>query len=523
VFAQYGGYISRYFETTNVEKAVPYIDNKYFTTNRFISWRNGVFCCITGVFYYNEEGLRRSRMPANWPYTISRLKQMMGKNLILAMKYFDVDLLYDAYWITMILGEYRRRNGYVQSIDDSAVTFEDGISIVSDDGVMNMDQLWGSLSYAEKEYVTDELKNLDKNMHKPDYLRKFDPLDVRLRGAQKIVGDQRMPRGAYRILLEMFGRCFSGVIRSVYDSSNDMSNGPSFQYLMLSKYAKGVEDRMDIGTVLSGAARTGKSTLGDMIKYYFNGHHVGVMGDKERNINSFSTIVGKQVVMNLDLTTNMDVDKLPLKAPYVKKGITCEEIVQDELHSNFSKMIRFFIHFFFASNGQFPYPNVKMDMALRFAFFEFPLASKMNVGDTPINMFQTYDLQLMLVVCVMAHLRRLLNMKSKIFYSPPVYEDGNVFKIPEYLMKTQMNYIRDKDSVHAFIMEGCSARRLIVNSEEREYSIFKDVFLEWYKKYCKHHACEEQKESHVDEVLKKDFNVSMNEEIRTSYIGIKAL
>jgi hypothetical protein len=283
---------------------------------------------------------------------------------------------------------------------------------------------------------------------------------------------------------------------------------------------------MDIGTVLSGAARTGKSTLGDMIKYYFNGHHVGVMGDKERNINSLSTIVGKQVVMNLDLTTDMDVDKLPLKAPYVKKGVVSEETVLDELYSNVSTIIRFFSHFLFACNGQFPYPNVKMDMALRFAFFEFPFASNMGLGNTPMSMFKSYDMQVMLVLCVMAHLRRLLNMKSKIFYSPPLpenKEEEHVFKVPEYLLRTQMNYIRDKDSVHAFIIESCNARKMIVNSDEREFSIYKDVFLELYKKYCKHHACEEKKESYVDDILKKDFNVSMNEEIRTSYIGLKLL
>jgi hypothetical protein len=259
-----------------------------------------------------------------------------------------------------------------------------------------------------------------------------------------------------------------------------------------------------------------------MIKHYFNGHHVGVMGDKERNINSFSTIVGKQVVMNLDLTTDMDVDKLPLKAPYVKKGVVCEEIVQDELHSNVSKMIRFFVHFFFASNGQFPYPNVKMDMALRFAFFEFPLASNMGVGDTPMNMFQNYDVGIMLVVCVMAHLRRLTNMNSKIFYSPPNHEDNEMFKIPEYLVRTQMNYIRDKDSVHAFIMDNRKNGKILVNSDMREYTMGRDVFLTMYKKYCKQHACEEKNDTHIDEVLKKDFNIAMNDDVFSpSYIGIK--
>lgn len=513
LFAQFGSYIDRYFETTTVEKSVPYVDNKYFTTNRFVSWRNGIFCCITGVFYYNEDGLRRSRMPENWPYTVTKLKILMGKNMILSMKYMDMDMLYDVYWMLMIVGLFRRSMGqYVNlgSRDEDAVVFEDG---------MDSDMVCDSFTSEEKNFVAGEMIKLSDNIHNPVYLSKLDPLDVRLRGAQKIVGDQRMPRGAYRILLEMFGRCFTGVIRSGYDLSNDRCGGPSFQYRMLTRNCEGLEDRMDIGTVMSGAARTGKSTLGDMVKMYFNAHHVGVMGDKERNINSFSTIVGRQVIMNLDLIVDMDTDKLPLKAPHIKKGITGEDIVHDELHSNISKIIRFFVHFLFASNGQFPYPNIKMDMALRFAFFEFPLASNMNVGDTPLNMFNKFDAGLFLVVGVMAHLRRLLNVKSKIFYAPP--SDNQVFKIPNYLMKTQMNYIRDKDSVHAFIMENRSTGKMILNSDERGHTMQRDLFLAMYKRYCKHHACEEKKDNHVDEVLKKDFNISMDEEISTSYIGLK--
>jgi hypothetical protein len=252
LFAQFGTYISKYFETTTVEKSVPYVDNKYFTTNRFISWRNGIFCCITGVFYYNEDGLRRSRMPGTWPYTVAKLKMLMGKSLILSMKYFDMDLLYDVYWMVMLVSLYRRERGYVESVsDENAVLFDDGMV----DGGVDGDMLWNSFSDDEKSYVSEEMKDLDTNMHNPAYLKRLDPLDVRLRGAQKIVGDQRIPRGAYRILLEMFGRCFSGVIRSVYDSSNDKCGGPSFQYEMLTRHCgRGLEDRMDIGTVLSGAA-----------------------------------------------------------------------------------------------------------------------------------------------------------------------------------------------------------------------------------------------------------------------------
>ena len=507
---------SKEVHTYNPTSILPLSENDFVSRMRYIAFRNGVYCCITGIFFYRRDRFD-PRMPANWAYYTEQLEKL-NDGRIRAMKFVDKDMRYYDVLYDLLCGVHTR-------------TSEEGLKYRNDRETERIGQ-WhgGTTSYAkqiqkleskairdadddakleilhaavadQEDYVRDALERFSEWVFNPEYLAEFDVLDVRLRAPQKVFGDQCIPRNAYRIWLATVGRCLTGVLGSVTRTTNGAQ--------MFIEKALGckVEDKQEFATVLIGVAGCGKSEGLNMVQSLFDENLVGIMSDHRRPIDMFSTIRGKELIIAQDYQTDMKDPSMPTGD--IKKAISAEALVSDRLHKE-SIIIKFIAHFLFGTNKPLPFQDAGGDIERRFAHFHFrhKISSrnqKFAADDdrTVMDMFQEEDIDRFAVVCSWEHRRRLLNVGSRAFYK--IDENDRNFAIPRYLKDTQSEFVRQQNSLSAFMSS--LGETFSYGPGTENSSVDRKAFLELYTAYCNLYKCEQLKEGAVDQHLVQNYQV----------------
>ena len=120
-----------------------------------------------------------------------------------------------------------------------------------------------------------------------------------------------------------------------------------------------------------------------------------------------------------------------------------------------------------------------------------------------MDMFQEEDIDRFAVVCSWEHRRRLLNVGSRAFYK--IDENDRNFAIPRYLKDTQSEFVRQQNSLSAFMSS--LGETFSYGPGTENSSVDRKAFLELYTAYCNLYKCEQLKEGAVDQHLVQNYQV----------------
>ena len=497
-------FINETLSINNSNSDIPLIPNTFVDDMRYISWKNGLLCCRTSIFYYHREHLPEE-MPDNWKHFSDSLPRI-NNGKIRAIKFINKSCDYYQVLVTMLRGVYNRKNPQVQEFYDSN---ENECA----DYTHGNDTLNEGDEEAQADFVRDKLEHFDEWIHDPNFLAELEPLDVQLSSIQKIYQDQSLPRGAYRIWLETCGRCTAGVIGK---SSRSTSGAHK---VIEESLGKEIEDRLEYATVIEGTAGTGKSTLLNFLQELFDPNLIGVVSDTCRPIDPYSTVRGKAVVVSSDMQND---EKVPVPTGDLKKMISNESLVNHRLHKD-SKIVHINQHVLFIMNAPLPYADTKGDIERRFAQTKM----RKQVGKhnqyfstsdqrTLTEVFYSEDLNRFPVVASFAHKRRLLNVGNRAFYRAAHPK----FMVPKYILGTQAEYCRMQNSFRGFILGLECDRHVSFDNKYAEYSVDRSIVHEEYKNYCEEYKCPLKDSTFIDRYMTSTFGCSISGN-PMRYFGIK--
>jgi len=512
--------LSKELHTFHESSCIPYSPDDFVTRMRYIAFVNGLYCCITGIFYYHQNK-RDDRLPNNWKWYSDDLEKLNGckpRAMIYIrkeMRYYDmISFMLGGAFLRERNEEYRRKRD--QSEDEFINQWSGFDTIYSspyDESASLPQENKEQLCAEQREYILSRWENFEEWIFDKNYLKRLDTLDIRCRSPQKIFGDQQIPRNAYRRWLSCQGRCLSGVI----GSQTRVGNGA--QAYMEALTQNQVEDRMEFSVAMTGIAGCGKSQVLAMIQRYIMQQYVGPMSDHERPIDNFSTIRDKAVCIASDYQHD---DKKPSVNPGdFKKAVSNEAIVNHRLHM-VSKIIYFVCMFVFASNAVLPFKETYGDISRRIFFF--PMKHKVPVdarrfaeGDdrNVLQVFDDEDVDAYAIASTWEHRRILLNVGNTSVYTP---QDKD-FQIPKFLLESQAEFIRGQDSLSAFLLS--LQKRFGWGHANRDYSVERDRFLEMYKAYCEQHRCVMMKDTDIDQNMIRNYQVSIRAGPPSMYCKIR--
>ena len=525
IYAKQMENISRELSTFHEQSVIPRSPNDFVAQQRYIAFKNGLYCCITGIFYYQREQMDE-RMPKNWTHYLEEIEIINGSRTR-AMTYLDKECRYYEFLSFLIGGEFLRRKfeEYSRARDENENHFtsqwngndtvfgspygEPAFDELKD---MNEEEL-ERLKLEQKAYIDRKLETFDEWVFDKRYLKRLDTLDIRCRAPQKVLGDQQVPRDAYRRWLSVVGRCLTGILGQQTRAKNG-----AHRY-MEKALKHPVEDRMEYAAALIGVASCGKSQLLSMLLRYVDQHYVGVLSDHERPIDNFSTIRDKALVIASDYQT--DVKKPSIPSGDLKKVISNEPVVNHRLHQ-VSRIIHFLCMFVFASNKALPFSETNGDISRRiFQFYmkyKIPRDARKFAHDDDRNVMRVFDEEDIDGYCLAStweHKRILLNVGTTSVYEPP---DAD-FEIPQFLLDTQADFIRSQDSLTAFLLSLGS--RFGWGHANLGQTVDRDQFIELYRKYCDHYKCEMKKDTMVDADLVRNYQVVLNSGPPPTYVNIR--
>lgn len=499
--------VSKAVHTYNETSQIPFSPNHFVSGQRYVAWRNGVYCCITGIFYYRRNQFD-NRMPANWSHFTEELERI-NDGRVRAMKFIDADMRYYETLVDLLAGWFRRDASEDEfklhrSLEEKYIDqWQGGNALlrreVETRNVPVTDELAAACDEQER-WIQQRLEDFDTWFHDKNALKYIDPLDVRCRAPQKIFGDQHMPRNAYRSWLATTGRCLAGV------QGDQTRKGCGAQRFLEGAVGHAIVDKRQFATSLIGVGGCGKSELLNMLQRYMEEPLVGHMSDHKRPIDMFNTIRDKAVVIASDYQTDSKDPSMP--SGDIKKAIANESLVNDRLHKD-SEIIRFICHFLIATNVQLPFRDRDGDMERRFEHFHFrnkiSERNQMFVeGDdrTVEEVFVQEDIDRYLLASTLANKRVLLNVGERSFYRP---KDKDFFGVPQYLLDTQGEFVRQQDSLAAFISS--LRHNFGYGAMYRNFSCPRSEFIARYHDYCEKYKCEQHKDIKVDEVLTVKYGV----------------
>ena len=508
--------VSKELHTFHENSCIPRSPDDFVSRMRYIAYPNGIYCCITGIFYYHRHSFD-NRMPQNWSHysdildRINNCKTRAMAYIKTPMRYYDMlCLMLGGVFLRSRLQSIRQkqRSSEQECIDQwhgndtlYESIFEDNLELPPD------------LAEAQKAYIRDRLENFDAWVFNSAFLKEIDMLDIRCRAPQKIFGDQQLPRNAYRRWLSVQGRCLSGVI------GRDTREKNGAQKYMERSIGRDIDDRLEFAAALIGTGGCGKSQLLAMIQRYFLQQYVGMLSDHERPIDNFSTIRDKGVCIASDYQTDKNKPSVP--SGDFKKAVSNEPVVNHRLHQ-VSRIIYFFSMFVFASNNPLPFPEVNGDISRRiFQFYmkhKIPRESRKFSANDDRNVMQVFDQEDVDAYCIAStweHRRILLNVGSTTVYEPPDLD----FNVPQFLLNTQADFIRSQDSLTAFLLS--LGKRFGWGHANYGHSVERERFIDMYKEYCDKFKVECKKDTAVDAELTRNYQVAINIGPPPMYMNIR--
>jgi hypothetical protein len=499
--------ISKELHTFHEQSCIPRSPDDFVSKMRYIAFPNGLFCCITGIFYYHRAAFD-NRMPANWSHFSENLEKLNGCK-IRAMNYMKHPMRYYDLLSLLIGGEFIRTKFPQQKRKRDLCEEEMIDQYHGNDTVFNSDvfddptiELSDEQKEEQKKYIQTRLATFNTWMFDKDYLKLLDTLDIRCRAPQKVFGDQHIPRNAYRRWLSAHGRCLSGVIGRETREKNGA------QKYMESIVQKPIDDALEYAACFIGVAGCGKSSILNMLQRYFTPTLIGQISDTLRNIDHFSTIRDKAVCLASDYHSDAKNPSIPTGD--LKKAISTEAVVHNRLFQ-VSKIIYFLSMFVFASNNPLPFHESNGDISRRlFQFFMrrkvAPDQRKFAQGDdrNVMQVFDAEDTDSYAFASVWEHKRILLNVGNSCVYEPC----DPTFIIPKFLKDTQLDFIRANCSLTAFLLS--LGKRFGWGHANLGCSVEREKFMDMYREYCEKYKVECKKDSAVDAELIRNYLVAVN-------------
>lgn len=518
-FSQNPGYVISMF-ASRAGADVPSMPKSFLNEMRYISFLNGVLCCRTGIFYYRNERLEEA--PRGYPYNV---RDLVRKNdgALRAMQFIDQDCRYVECMEALLRGKYIRDHDPDYKahwiVNEKQPDQQEGHYVTQDvrdeeDTRTDKERLIYTADPAAQEaWVAEKLKSIDTWINDPKFLEGLDPLDVCMRSISKIFRDQKIPRNAYRQILEMSGRSLCGVVGVATRKGfghKDLERRTGFR----------IVDMQQVASVIRGRAKTGKSTLLTILQLYFQKDLVGHVSDDQRPIETYGTIMDKGVIMASDTHS----DKGPLPQGDFKKIVSNEPVVCHILRQS-SRIMTFVLHVWMAMNTELKYKDVDDDIARRIAHIVMKHRVDRDKGNkdfaegdsrTLEEMFQENDLDIFPVIAVFAHVRRLINVGKYNWYD----KKNPVFDVSDYFRETRSGYKREQNSFAEFFEFNVNNGNITTHERYKTWGVTRKDLLKKYKEYCDSWQCAITPTQEIDAMMAQKFDCALKG-TPERYVGIK--